>query len=192
MERSVLGQATVEFLMILAVSFLIVVTILQPNLLFAKNSIQDSSDFAKLRISADNLADAIRRVSVSAVGTKETIELVIPVGSGLYCRDSIIVNDKRQSSVDLNLVYSIRSSALGPCESDDDHFGISKTLNNSRCTKIINVGVSFFCTADTGYPYMNSLGVFALDGIFKAVVSKKSDPNVSVSPYVEVKFELVQ
>ncbi len=44
MERRVLGQATVEFLMILAITFLFIVTIIQPHFLFAKNSIYDASD----------------------------------------------------------------------------------------------------------------------------------------------------
>ncbi|MEM4327232.1 MAG: hypothetical protein QXZ13_03665 [Candidatus Diapherotrites archaeon] len=192
MERSVLGQATVEFLMILAIVFLFIVTVLQPNLLFAKNSVVDSSDFAKLRISADKLADAIRRVSVSSVGTKETIELVIPNGSSIFCRDSSIVGGVRQSSTDLNINYPIKSSALAPCEYDDDDIGLNKKLRDSTCSKIIKVGVPFTCVADVGYPYANNLFVSAQSGIFKAVVSKKFDTATQPLQYVEVKFELVQ
>ena len=79
------GQASIELILLLVVILLLVQTIIIPSRDVAKKSAEDVSSMAIVRSQAQKLANAIELVDSSASGAKQTIHLMIPQHSYLFC-----------------------------------------------------------------------------------------------------------
>lgn len=161
------GQATIEFLLTLVIALMFIVTIIQPNANFASNSVKDTANLAKLKLSTEKLSQSIKYAAVSGTGTKETIQLMIPQDGNIICEPA-----PPAASTDLNFVYILKSGeGITGCEIDDDNPSIS-----SQCKKKINIGIPFQC---------ENRAITA--GIYTATVVKSTQ-----TPNVRVTFELIQ
>ncbi len=147
MER---GQASIEFLLILVVSLLYIVAVIQPNADIASNAMNDTANLAKLRASADKLVNAVQYVSISGAGTRQTIEIVIPPQSKIYCNTT---NPTQQKIGFSYLVVppeagleQISARVPEECKNNADDDTALDPDADKKCTKELNAGTSFSCS----------------------------------------------
>ena len=79
------GQASIELILLLVVILLLVHTLIMPSFDIAQKSANDVSSIVNVRNSAQRLANAIELVDSSAAGARQTIHLMVPKRSQLYC-----------------------------------------------------------------------------------------------------------
>ncbi|MEK6957448.1 MAG: hypothetical protein AABW99_00500 [archaeon] len=149
------GQASIEFLLILVVSLLYIVAIIQPNADIASNAMNDTANLAKLRASADKLVNAAQYVSISGAGTRQTIEIVIPPQSKIYCVPAAPPSTNFAGIGFSYLVVPLDAgleqiSARVPeeCKNNaDDDLALDLDPDaDKKCTKELDAGASFSCS----------------------------------------------
>ena len=79
------GQASIELILLLVVILLLVHTLIMPSFDIAQKSANDVSSIVNVRNSAQRLANAIELVDSSAAGARQTIHLMVPNRSQLFC-----------------------------------------------------------------------------------------------------------
>ncbi|MBI4210515.1 MAG: hypothetical protein HY544_03355 [Candidatus Diapherotrites archaeon] len=134
------GQATVEFILVLLIAVTFLAVIIQPNADLATGAMHDTQNLAKLRLSADKLVNTIQYVSVSGVGTKESIQTVIPVNASITCGTTAGKN---------TIVMNYTSTGLkgtASCLVDEDN---ASDTEGKTCKKTFGTGAIFTCTQDT-------------------------------------------
>ena len=153
------GQATVEFILILLLALAYIISIIQPNADYATTSVQDVLELSKIRLSADKLSNSIQYVSVSGIGTRQSIQLVLPSGSSLGCEPLTGPNS-------LRFVYTLKSGkGIAACEGDEDPQGTGQP----DCNHSVSVGARFSCSP-----------VKIMDaGLYNAIIDKNADGNVN-------------
>ncbi len=124
------GQATIEFLLILVVVLMYITTIIQPAADSSATSIEDTANLAKVRLSAEKIADTMEYVYLSGTGTRQTIIVARPNGAEITC-DTTTANAKIKMSYIPNSTSKVKA-----CELDDD-----APADSSKCTKIIETNV---------------------------------------------------
>ncbi len=164
------GQATVEFILTLVVALLIITVIILPSYDKSSNYVLDVSNLAKLRVSADKLADALQHAYVSGSGTKQTIEAVVPQSATLSCENCLGSPVTCQTSGTLNSVvmtYTLLSKQSSPsCVVDAD------PDNGQSCKKVFQTGIaSGFTCSQLSFP----------QGIYTMAVQKSDTGQVSVT-----------
>ncbi len=152
------GQASVEFILVLVIALAYILVVTQPNADLSSSSIEDVSNLAKLRVSADKLTNTIQYVSLSGAGTRQTIQLVVPNDSNISCEPS------SGPSTTLRIQYALKSKEGSPgCYNDND-----AVLNPNFCNKTISVDANFSCSAGGQNPTVMR------PGIYRATVEKNS------------------
>jgi len=140
------GQATIEFLLVLVICLAYIAAIVQPNVQMASDSMADTAGLGKLRASADKLANSTQYAAMSASGTKETLQVVVPQGASLIC------DITEATSPSIRIQFTLRSKgAVAACMSDDD-----SPANSANCNRAIPIGplgtAEFSCTGSGGAP----------------------------------------
>ncbi len=149
------GQATVEFILVLFIAMAFIIAIIQPNADYAAASAQDVANLGKLRISADKLANAIEYVSVSGIGTRQTMQLLVPSGAVIKCEPAV-------DSDRVRFVYTLASGrGVAACEGDEDIVG-------ADCNSSIAIGARFNCGPSA----------VVVPGTYSAIVEKGNNGNV--------------
>lgn len=123
------GQASVEFLLIIMLSILYISTVIIPGADAAENAAEDTAGIAKIVGSAEKLAGTIQYVALSGVGTRQTIEVVVPENSTFTCGTNSIT-----------ISYTAKRTL------QDTHC----TGSPSVCRKTIEVGTAFTCNPAPG------------------------------------------
>ena len=152
------GQASVEFIIVLALALLFIVAVIQPNALAAQNSVEDTANLAKLNISAEKLANTIQYISLSGEGSKQTIEIIVPTGATLECN--------QPNNNNIRYAYTMKTGpGTAACNLDAD-------TDPSKCAKVIDAKTAFSCTGITN-PIQ--------PGIYSGVIQKNTGNTITAT-----------
>ena len=169
--RAARGQGTIEFILVMVVALAFIAAVVQPNADYSSNSIEDVANIAKLRASADRVANAIQYISIAGPGSRQSVQAVIPAGAQITCNS---ITDTPPNSI--LFIYTLKSkeSTTG-CSNDADN-------EPDICSKAIAAGSQFSCTDELD-TQITQFG----PGIYNVKVSK--DETTSA---ITVKFSVVQ
>lgn len=71
------GQASIEFILLLVVVLLLLQTIVLPNIAVAEKVMTDTQTLSRASLAGHELAQAINQVNAGAVGTRQTVSLLM-------------------------------------------------------------------------------------------------------------------
>lgn len=81
------GQTSIEFMIIILIVIVYLITVTRPIISSAQTSIEDIKNLTQTNNETLKILQTINRVSNFSLGTQETINLVIPKNSEIVCYD---------------------------------------------------------------------------------------------------------
>lgn len=169
---------TVEYLLVMVIAITFIVMIIEPSAQRGSNSIEDISAITKLRLSTDKIVDTLQYASLSGIGTKHVMQIVVPNGATENSTRLACENENLDSgpSTRLRFIYKLKSTdSVAGCLYDDDVDTVPLDTRSKQCTKIVNVGTPFNCAPAIIGP-----------GIYSATV-RKDDQGI-----LRVEFSVIQ
>ena len=82
------GQAAIEFIMLILIVLIYLLTITRPLILDAKSLTDDVQTIVRADAESKRIANSIMEVAMLGKGTKKTILLFIPKNAELHCSDA--------------------------------------------------------------------------------------------------------
>jgi hypothetical protein len=123
------GQAAIEFIFIILIIMVYIFTTSKPFITNAQGTIEDIQNITKINYEAQKITDTITQVSLLGVGSKNTITIIVPLNTELFC-DDIAKTISFKTSINV----TGQNPPLGLCV-------------NNVCEKIFNVrqGINLYC-----------------------------------------------
>lgn len=132
------GQAAIEFIMLILIVLIYLLTITRPLVNDAKSLTNDVQIIVRADAEIKRIANSITEVSMLGKGTKKTILLFVPSNTTISCNEI-----KNSISFDLNVEKAI-NPPVGDC---DD----GRCCSGSTCTKtyVFPNKIDLTCTKNT-------------------------------------------
>ncbi|PIN85019.1 MAG: hypothetical protein COV47_04425 [Candidatus Diapherotrites archaeon CG11_big_fil_rev_8_21_14_0_20_37_9] len=137
------GQVTIEFLLLMVLVLVYIGVIIQPSAADATNATKDTVNIAKLKLSAEKLANAIDYAGISGNGTRQTLQIVVPQNGTMSC-----------VTKGIQFTYEVLGTGIDQC------VDAAADREGKNCNVTIPTNSNFTCLHDT------------ISGINKGMVQK--------------------
>ena len=118
------GQISIEFILIVLIIIIYIHSVVQPTLMIATESAQDTTRISNVKLAAEKLAGTINQLEASQGNGRKTIDLFVPEKSYVECTPT---------SIDFGATLSDRLGTPAGCSNGMCSSSIQTLATNLSC-----------------------------------------------------------
>ncbi|MFA5763763.1 MAG: hypothetical protein WC915_03035 [archaeon] len=141
------GQAAIEFIFIILIIMVYIFTTTRPFITNSQGTIDDIQNITRINYEAQKIVDTITQISLLGVGSKNTITIIVPYNTTLFCNQ-----DAKTISFKTNINTTGQNPPIGLCQ-------------NNNCEKIFKIrqGVNIDCGFTSKTKGIQNIGIIKND-----------------------------